>query len=205
MTEQFKDFSSKEEENLEEKLKGRYMIERLKEGEWAQCESDECFEEAEWFVEGSTYCQKHKMNVLKILEKSDEEQRKKQEEEKKRKEGLPKFQLRDPFEEGNPELREKFDRKREEIQKRREEEKQLTEEEREMKSLLSEEYKNRKTSLFDEGRRWQASHPDATLGDSIRALYKEIEEEPKKNTGPQDITEEGGDKTLQKKQEKDKK
>lgn len=124
MTEQFKDSNFQaEEENLEEKLKGRYMIERLKEGEWAQCESDECFEEAEWFVEGFTYCQKHKTSVLKILEEFDERQRKEQEEEKKRKEGLPKFKLPDPFNKGNPELREKLDKKREELRKRREKDK----------------------------------------------------------------------------------
>lgn len=171
MTEQFKDpsFQSKEEENLEEKLKGRYMIERLKEGEWAQCDSDECFEEAGWFVEGFNYCSKHKNSVLEALRKADTKRHK--EPEKELKNFLRPSNLLEAF--GLPSGP------------------KLTEEEIEMRKLLSEEYRNRKTSLVEEARKWRMLHPDATFRDAIRALYKKIEEEPKKNTGPQEIIEEG--------------
>ena len=53
----------------------------------------------------------------------------------------------------------------------------LSEEERRMKELLAEEYKKRQESLLEKIRRWREGHPKATLGDSIRALYQEIEEE----------------------------
>jgi hypothetical protein len=51
------------------------------------------------------------------------------------------------------------------------------EEEQIMKKLLAEEYKKRKRSLIDAIRQWRESHPEATLGDAIRSLYKEIEDE----------------------------
>lgn len=54
--------------------------------------------------------------------------------------------------------------------------KDLSQEERAMKELLVEEYKKNKTSVVAELRRWRNDHPEATLGDSIRALYKELEE-----------------------------
>ena len=53
----------------------------------------------------------------------------------------------------------------------------LSEEEREMKKLLVEEYKKRQKNLLNEVKRWRESHSEATLGDSIRALCQEIEEE----------------------------
>jgi len=55
--------------------------------------------------------------------------------------------------------------------------KSLSEEEREMKKLLVEAYKKRQKNVLTEVRRWRENHPEATLGDSIRALYKELEEE----------------------------
>jgi len=53
----------------------------------------------------------------------------------------------------------------------------LSEEERAMQKLLVEEYKKHQKNLLDEVRRWRDGHPEATLNDSIRALYKELEEE----------------------------
>jgi len=53
----------------------------------------------------------------------------------------------------------------------------LSEEERAMKTLLLEEYKKRKKYLGPEVKKWLENHPDATLGDAIRALYQELEEE----------------------------
>ena len=53
----------------------------------------------------------------------------------------------------------------------------LSEEERAMKGLLIEEYKKRKKGLLVEVRKWRENHPEATLSDSIRALYQEIEKE----------------------------
>ena len=152
MTEQFKDsnFQSKKEESLEEKLKGRYMIEKIKEGEWAQCDSDECFEEAEWFVEGFMYCPKHKENTLRVLSEMDEKRRQEKETKKGSTYIRPKNLLGAfGLDTGRP---------------------GLTEEEGEMQKLLSEEYKTLGTSFFEEIREWRALHPDATLGDSIRAL-----------------------------------
>lgn len=51
----------------------------------------------------------------------------------------------------------------------------LSEEERVMKTLLIEEYKKHQKYLGIEVKKWREEHPDATLGDSIRALYKELE------------------------------
>ncbi|OGH76897.1 MAG: hypothetical protein A2469_00335 [Candidatus Magasanikbacteria bacterium RIFOXYC2_FULL_40_16] len=51
----------------------------------------------------------------------------------------------------------------------------LDEEEREMKKLLMEEYKKSGKNLLAEIKKWRGSHPEATLGDSIRALYEELE------------------------------
>ena len=52
----------------------------------------------------------------------------------------------------------------------------LSEDERAMQKLLIEEYKKHQKSLLNEVKRWREDHPEATLGDSIRALYKELEE-----------------------------
>ncbi|OGZ42255.1 MAG: hypothetical protein A2W41_00925 [Candidatus Ryanbacteria bacterium RIFCSPHIGHO2_01_45_13] len=51
----------------------------------------------------------------------------------------------------------------------------LSEEERAMKTLLVEEYKKRQKSLMTEVKKWREEHPEATLGDSIHALYEELE------------------------------
>ncbi len=51
----------------------------------------------------------------------------------------------------------------------------LDEEEREMKKLLMEEYKKSGKNLLAEMKKWRDSHPEATLGDSIRVLYEELE------------------------------
>lgn len=53
----------------------------------------------------------------------------------------------------------------------------LSEEERTMKTLLVEEYKKRQKGFLIEMKKWREEHPDATLGDSIRALYEELEKE----------------------------
>ncbi len=52
----------------------------------------------------------------------------------------------------------------------------LSEEEREMKKLLVEEYKKHQKNLLTEVKRWREDHREATLGDSIRALFEELEE-----------------------------
>ena len=53
----------------------------------------------------------------------------------------------------------------------------LSDEERTMKTLLAEEYKKHQKNLLTEVKKWREEHPEATLGDSIRALYKELERE----------------------------
>jgi hypothetical protein len=53
----------------------------------------------------------------------------------------------------------------------------LNEEERTMQKLLVEEYKKSHKNLLDEVQKWREDHPKATLGDSIRALYTEMEKE----------------------------
>ncbi len=53
----------------------------------------------------------------------------------------------------------------------------LSEEERAMQGLLLEKYKEQKRNLLDEIRKWREDNPEATYGDSVRALYKELEEE----------------------------
>lgn len=53
----------------------------------------------------------------------------------------------------------------------------LSEEEGQMEKLLVEEYRKRQKNLLVEIKKWREDHPEATLGDSIRALYKEIGEE----------------------------
>lgn len=53
----------------------------------------------------------------------------------------------------------------------------LSEEAREMKKLLVDAYKKHQKSLLIEVRKWREDHPEATLEDSIRALYQELEEE----------------------------
>lgn len=53
----------------------------------------------------------------------------------------------------------------------------LSEEERAMKTLLIEEYKKRGKSLGVEVKRQRENHPETTLGDAIRVLYKKLEEE----------------------------
>ncbi len=53
----------------------------------------------------------------------------------------------------------------------------LNKEERTMQKLLVEEYKKSHKNLLEEVQKWREGHPEATLGDSIRALYTEIEEE----------------------------
>ena len=55
--------------------------------------------------------------------------------------------------------------------------KRLDEEERTMQKLLVEKYKKSHKNLLTEVQKWREDHPEATLGDSIRALYTEIEEE----------------------------
>ena len=55
--------------------------------------------------------------------------------------------------------------------------KSLSEEERAMKTLLIEEYKKRGKSLGVEVKKWREDHPETTLGDAIRILYKELEKE----------------------------
>lgn len=52
----------------------------------------------------------------------------------------------------------------------------LDDEEREMQKLLVESYREKGKSFLEEIKRWRVSHPTATLGDSVRALYKEAEE-----------------------------
>lgn len=51
----------------------------------------------------------------------------------------------------------------------------LSDEERAMQTLLSEEYKKQQRNLLTELKKWREKHPEATLGDSIRALYEEFE------------------------------
>ena len=53
----------------------------------------------------------------------------------------------------------------------------LSEEERAMQGLLLEKYKEQKRNLLDEIKQWREDNLEATYGDSIRALYKELEEE----------------------------
>jgi len=53
----------------------------------------------------------------------------------------------------------------------------LNEEERAMKELLIEEYKKKGKSLLVELKKWREEHPDATLSDSIRALYEKLDKE----------------------------
>lgn len=53
----------------------------------------------------------------------------------------------------------------------------LSEDERAMQKLLVEEYKKRQKSLMIEVKKWREEHPEATLGDSIRALYEKLEKE----------------------------
>ena len=53
----------------------------------------------------------------------------------------------------------------------------LTEEEREMKKLLVEKYKKHQKNLINEIKKWREAHLEATLGDSIQALYQEAGEE----------------------------
>ncbi|HEY4477366.1 MAG TPA: hypothetical protein VJB56_01950 [Candidatus Paceibacterota bacterium] len=53
----------------------------------------------------------------------------------------------------------------------------LSDEERAMKTLLVEEYKKRQKNLLTEVRKWREDHPEATLSDSIQALYGELEKE----------------------------
>lgn len=50
-------------------------------------------------------------------------------------------------------------------------------EEREMQKLLLEEYKKKGKKLVEELKRWREDNPKASLGEAIRSLYKEIEEE----------------------------
>ena len=54
----------------------------------------------------------------------------------------------------------------------------LSEDERAMQKLLVEEYKKQQKNLLTEVKKWREDHPEATLGDSIRALYEELEKEP---------------------------
>lgn len=59
----------------------------------------------------------------------------------------------------------------------------LNEEERVMQKLLVEEYKKQQKSLLEEVRRWRNSHPEATLNDSIHALYQRALGRMKKTVG----------------------
>lgn len=52
----------------------------------------------------------------------------------------------------------------------------LSDEARERQKLLVESYREKGKSFLEEIKRWRVSHPTATLGDSVRALYKEAEE-----------------------------
>lgn len=77
---------SQDEQNLDEledelRKKG-YYIEKVevKDGEVPQsCLTDDCFDDAEVFIEGSFYCSKHKEMVLKKLKEADEEMRREKE------------------------------------------------------------------------------------------------------------------------------
>ena len=53
----------------------------------------------------------------------------------------------------------------------------LSEDERAMRTLLSEEYKKQQRNLMVEVKKWREAHPEATFGDSIRALYGELGKE----------------------------
>jgi|GEM_PF-1943893 len=65
----------KPEVNLEEELRKRgWMIEKIdKEKEpWSQCQKSDCFEDADWFIEGGFYCPKHKDWMLNELKETQE-------------------------------------------------------------------------------------------------------------------------------------
>lgn len=53
----------------------------------------------------------------------------------------------------------------------------LSEDEQAMQRLLIEEYKKQPKNFLEEVKKWREDHPKATLGDSIRALYEELEKE----------------------------
>lgn len=53
----------------------------------------------------------------------------------------------------------------------------LSDEERTMQQLLREEYKKRQLNMLTEVQKWRADHPDATFGESVRALYERLEDE----------------------------
>lgn len=48
----------------------------------------------------------------------------------------------------------------------------LTEEERTMQGMLREEYKEKNRPLIEALKAYREAHPEASLGDAIRALYK---------------------------------
>lgn len=52
-----------------ERRKTKLYCERLVEGDYQTCESEKCFKVATWYVEGFMYCDEHKEEVLKILQK----------------------------------------------------------------------------------------------------------------------------------------
>lgn len=62
------------EKSLEEKLREKgYKIEPVEKENWAQCDKDNCFKEAKWFIEGSFYCPGHKEGAIKALEEIDKD------------------------------------------------------------------------------------------------------------------------------------
>ncbi len=58
---------------------------------------------------------------------------------------------------------------------------QLSEEEHAMKSLLLEEYRKDQKNLLETLRHWRSDHPGASLGEALRALYQELEDEKKES------------------------
>lgn len=83
------------EKSLEEKLREKgYKIEPVEEENLAQCDKDNCFNEAKWFIEGSFCCPEHKEGSLKMLEEVAEDvERKKLEQERIEEERLKSSRL----------------------------------------------------------------------------------------------------------------
>ncbi len=112
------------EKSLEERLREKgYIIEPIGERNWAQCDKENCFSEAKWFIEGSFYCPEHKEGAIKVIEEIDKdiarrrsEQERIMEERRKRSEQT----MKDWAKKGeNIELKEKLEQKRKELKERR--------------------------------------------------------------------------------------
>lgn len=54
---------------------------------------------------------------------------------------------------------------------------ELSAEEQAMKSLLMEAYKKSQKNLLEVLRSWRSEHSEASLGEAIRALYQELEDQ----------------------------